>query len=193
MKEKIKKVYTEQITNWLSDFELRKLLYRNGPKKLPEITFDHLVRWYVQVDESGRDNYSAGGVIERFRHCKISIGASKSCRTIIEDYNNRNITKAEKYKIIKSVVHYEHNVPVKVMKQKLLQIAYPPKLAQVESVLNNEYDVIIISKEESTIIDSKYKESGEYFERLKHANVNFIDTNEKEDLINDISIWLNKK
>ena len=72
MKEKIRSVFAEQIKNWLSDKELRKLLIRNGHKKLPETAFDHLVRWYVQVDENGRDNYSAGGIIERFRHCKMS-------------------------------------------------------------------------------------------------------------------------
>jgi hypothetical protein len=80
------------------------------------------------------------------------------------------------------------------MKQKLLQIETPFTLKDVESVLNNDYEVIIISKEERRRIDSsKYKDAGEFLERLNYANVIIIDTNEKEELINDIILWLNKK
>jgi hypothetical protein len=194
MKEKIRSVFAEQIKNWLSDSELRKLLIRKGYKKLPEITFDHLVRWYVQVDENGRDNYSAGGIIERFRHCKISKEAMDLCRLIIRNEKTTTKSKTEKSKKLKAIVHYEHNVPVKVMKQKLLQIETPFTLKDVESVLNNDYEVIIISKEERRRIDSsKYKDAGEFLERLNYANVIIIDTNEKEELINDIILWLNKK
>jgi hypothetical protein len=194
MKEKIRSVFAEQIKNWLSDIELRQLLIRNGHKKLPEITFDHLVRWYVQVDENGRDNYSAGGVIERFRHCKMSKQALISCRLIIRDEKNIKKSKAEKSKKLKDIVHYEHNVPVKVMKQKLLQIETPFTLNEVEKVLNNDYEVIIISKDERKRIDSsKYKDTGEFSERLKYANVTLINTNEKVELINEINTWLNKK
>ena len=177
MKEKIRSVFAEQIKNWLSDIELRQLLIRNG-----------------QVDENGRDNYSAGGVIERFRHCKMSKQALISCRLIIRDEKNIKKSKAEKSKKLKDIVHYEHNVPVKVMKQKLLQIETPFTLNKVEKVLNNDYEVIIISKDERKRIDSsKYKDTGEFSERLKYANVTLINTNEKVELINEINTWLNKK
>ena len=194
MKEKIRSVFAEQIKNWLSDIELRQLLIRNGHKKLPEITFDHLVRWYVQVDDNGRDNYSAGGVIERFRHCNISKEALNLCRLIIREEKNINISKTEKSKKLKGVVHYEHNVPVKVMKTKLLQLEIPFTLKDVESVLNNEYEVIIISKGERKKIDSsRYRDTGEFLERLNYANIILVDTNEKDEFINEISLWLNKK
>jgi hypothetical protein len=107
------------------------------------------VRWYVQVDANGRDNYSAGGIIERFRHCKISKDALNKCREIINDEKNTNKSRSEKKKKLKGVVHYEHNVPVNVLKNKLLQIEKPITFEKVESVLNYEYEVIIISKYEN--------------------------------------------
>jgi hypothetical protein len=149
MKDKIRSVFAAQIKNWLSDNDLRNLLIRTGHKKLPEIAFDHLVRWYVQVDANGRDNYSAGGIIERFRHCKISKDALNICREIINDEKNTNKSRSEKKKKLKGVVHYEHNVPVNVVKKKLLQIEKPITFEKVESVLNYEYEVIIISKYEN--------------------------------------------
>ena len=194
MKDKIRSVFAAQIKNWLSDNDLRNLLIRNGHKKLPEIAFDHLVRWYLQADANGRDNYSAGGIIERFRHCKISKDALNICREIINDEKNTNKSRSEKKKKLKGVVHYEHNVPVNVLKNKLLQIEKPITFEKVESVLNYEYEVIIISKYENKKIDSgKYKDSGEFLERLEYANISLIESTEKDILINCINNWLNQK
>lgn len=194
MKNKIRSAFAEQIKNWLSDKEFRELLDRKKYKIMPEIAFDHLVRWYAQVDDNGRDNYSAGGIIERLHHCKISKEASSLCRDLIDDETYLKKSKSDKKTKLKSIVHYEHNVPVKIMKNKLLNLVPPFTVDDVKDVLNKDYEIIIISKAEMKKIDSSiYKASGEYEERLNYAEISLIDIEDKENLIYSINAWLNIK
>jgi hypothetical protein len=40
---------------------------------------------------------------------------------------------------------------------------------------------------------SKYKDSGEFLERLEYANISLIESTEKDILINCVNNWLNQK
>jgi hypothetical protein len=43
------------------------------------------------------------------------------------------------------------------------------------------------------IDSSKYKDSGEFLERLEYANISLIESTEKDILINCVNNWLNQK
>lgn len=209
---KSKEILIKYIIDFLKDpaIKKQKLLNRTNKKSIIEVCFDHIIRWTPQISEDGRDSYGID-VLERIKTHRIS---NRLFKEIISEINSTDFSAVsnknelnscfnELKKRINKKIHYEHNPPVEVIKQKLMKI-YSEKEdelneEEIHKILTLKYEVILISQEEHKALDSKaelnldgkqfkgkgLKKSGEFDERLKSINATLIDNNLKNTIFED--------
>ena len=188
MKNRIQEAFENQILNWLSNRELRALISREERKTLAETSFDLLIRWYPQISSDGRDSYGLD-IIGRLENAKVSMRA----KILIEQICNEFIgSKNELKKELKRVLHYEHNVPVDVIKKRLIQLE-TINIETIKTLLSNDYSIVLITKaEEQSLRENGYTSRGEYQERLDAISTILIDEETKSELIQTIKNRLNQ-
>ncbi|MBU2652276.1 MAG: hypothetical protein KKA81_15205 [Bacteroidetes bacterium] len=185
--------FIQEITRWLNNSIIRPHL--NKPKHIYNIAFHHLLRWYPQISEAGLDTYELD-FSERVSNWRVSRRAHKAIMAKLPDI--KELTKGKITDILKEITHPEHNAPVAVIKDKLLALKDITE-KNVEDILNAGYEVILISKEESKILnggkktdytlDGKkekgkgYSKSGSYSDRLNSIQAEIISKDEREHLI----------
>lgn len=143
----VKAHFENQIQNWLNDQNTRQFLHVRG--NLVNIAFHHLVRWYPQISNEGKDTYGLH-VIEKLENWKITQRAIKSFMS--ELLNRQPNSKVELNNLFKQLTHPEHNISVDRMKSILLALQ-DPTIEDVQNCLNNNYGVILISIEEKNVLN----------------------------------------
>ncbi len=186
MKNEIKHVFENQILDWLTNNNLRKLLIRTKKKTLAETSFDLLIRWYPQVAKDGSDSYGLD-ILGRIENSLVSEKAQNLLLEICENFSG---SKKELKNRIKKAVHFEHNSPVDVVKNKLLMLQ-DIKIENVRYILNDGYSIVIITKEEENLLRSKKLiKTGDFQFRLESIGAKLISEISKNDLINSLRIKL---
>jgi hypothetical protein len=182
MKKDIKSVFEHQISEWLTSQRLRALLTRTKKKTLAETSFDHLIRWYPQVSSDGRDSYGLD-IVGRLENSMISLNAKNLLTQICGEFKG---SKKELKHILKKSVHFEHNAPVDVIKNKLIQLQQVD-FNNIQTILNVGYYIVIITKEEENLLRKKgYAKKGECQERLNAIGAILINEETKSELIQTI-------
>jgi hypothetical protein len=189
-----KEIIAREITNWLDQDSIRNRL--NDSKNITNIAFHHMVRWYPQISNNGMDTYGLG-ILDKLTNWRLS---SRAYNAILERANELpiNATRAELNKALQSVFHPEHNVPVKIKKLELINLVNPD-FEIVRQTLENEYEVILITKQEARVLNgrrnSNYQldqqvvmgcgltSSGSYAERLHAIQAVTIPRTTQEELI----------
>lgn len=185
MKEKYREFYATEICRWLLNHDLISMLHRPNGKSLIETSFDHLVRWYPQIDELGRDTYGFTP-LERIERLPISERVMDDVITYLNSIVS--VSNGDFNEYFKKRIHYEHNAPVDVIKKELLKLD-KPDVKSVSSILNNGYDVVILKKEEVIKLASLgLSKKGSYEERLNAIGGSVIGLDEKMELINLIKL-----
>lgn len=188
MKNRIQEAFENQLLNWLSNRELRALISREERKTLAETSFDHLIRWYPQVSSDGRDSYGLD-IVGRLENSMISLNAKNLLTQICGEFKG---SKKELKHILKKSVHFEHNAPVDVIKNKLIQLQQVD-FNNIQTILNVGYYIIIITKEEENLLRKKgYAKKGECQERLNAIGAILINEETKSQLIRTIKNRLNQ-
>ena len=186
MKKEIKHVFENQILDWLTNKNLRSLLIRENRKTLAETSFDLLIRWYPQIATDGCDSYS----LDILGRIENSLVTEKAQNLLLEICGNFSGTKKELKNRLKKAVHFEHNSPVDVIKNKLLNLQ-DITIENVREILNEGYSIVIITKEEENLLRSKKLiKTGEFQFRMDSIGAKLINENSKNDLINSIKTRL---
>lgn len=184
--------FENQIFQWLDDENTRQHLIEAG--NLVNIAFHHMVRWYPQISNDGRDVYALN-VRQKLEHWEISNGAIESYKMKIQILEN--YTRSGLNDIFTQSTHPEHNISVSRMKSILLALNNPT-LQDVRDCLNDNYTVVLISKEEKNVLNGNPRKmyqidgrmvpgaglsvNGEANERLAAIGA-VIDRNNRQDLI----------
>jgi hypothetical protein len=184
--------FENQIFQWLDNENSRQHLTETG--NLVNIAFHHMVRWYPQISNDGKDTYALG-VMRKLENWEISRRAIESFKTNIQF--RENITKSELSKIFTQSTHPEHNISVNRMKSILLGLNNPT-LQDVRNCLNDNYKVVLISIEEKNVLNGNRRRmykiddqmvagagmrvNGEANERLTAISA-IIDHNDRQNLI----------
>lgn len=114
------------------------------------ITFRHLVRWYPQVSNNGKDTYSLN-FLEKLYNWEITERAIKAFKNAVKDKKDLSISKLNK--IFNKETHPEHNIPVDKMISRLLELQKNSTEQDVIDCLKNDYEVVIISNDESKVLN----------------------------------------
>jgi hypothetical protein len=189
-----KEIIAREITNWLNQESVRNRL--NGGKNIVNIAFHHMVRWYPQISNNGMDTYGLG-LLDKLTNWRLS---SRAHDAILERAHELpiNAIRAELNNAFRSILHPEHNVPVKVKKQELINLVNPD-IERVRESLEKEYEVILITKKEASVLNGRrncnyqldqqiiigcgLSSSGSYAERLHAIEAVIIPERTKENLI----------
>jgi len=154
--------------------------------KMFKILLYHLVRWYPQVTHAGDDVYGSS-IQVNIQNLPYTIRSEK----IITDILKSQITVSEKRKQFKEHTHHEHNPPVHVKAIELLNLNDEfLTLNSVKNILNDQYDVILITQEEKNVLNGNpnnlysldglqtngcgLSRTGNYSERLEAINAKLI-------------------
>lgn len=179
MKKEIQDLFQHQITEWLTNEKLRPHLTRTTNKTLAETSFDLLIRWYPQVASNGRDSYGLD-IIGRIENSIVSEKARDLLVDIVNDFQG---TKAQLKQNLKKAVHYEHNSPVDVIKRKLIGLENV-RLDEVKKILNEDYAIVLITKNEEELLRKKgFAKTGSFKERLEVIGAITLDEKSKKELI----------
>ncbi len=151
---------------------------------MSEINFDHLVRWYPQVCNQGRDSYGLDilNLVDNHLISKAAVNDLKSAMKI-------GLTKYD----LRKIVHYEHNQPVDVVRNKIIALFESNQFEeqQLRKILNDDYEVILIAKsEEQKLRKAKLTKKGSYNERLQKASIELIGTEEKSVFYDELAVYL---
>ncbi len=186
--------FENQIFTWLNNQEIRAQL--ETPNNLINIAFHHLIRWYPQISNNGFDTYKLNyeGKIRNWEISNRAILAfNETLNHLNEPYRHATFDLA-----LKESTHPEHNVSVNSKKSQLLNLQ-EPNLQNVRNCLNEEYKVILLSKEESNVLNGNIKNEykldgqslrgqgmrtrGSYNERLSAIGATIANQQAKDDLI----------
>lgn len=188
-----KEILAREITNWLIQRPYRDRL--NG-SNIIHIAFHHMVRWYPQISNNGMDVYGLG-IMDKLINWQLSSRASVAVMELA-DTLPVNATRADLNKAFRQILHPEHNVPVKVKKQELMHLANPD-FKIVRKALEMEYEVILITKQEASVLNGRRESSyvldnqmvrgcglsssGSYTERLEAISAVLLPESAQENLI----------
>lgn len=184
MKTAIQELIIQQIFDLLkkSSVEVRGT-------KMFKILLYHLVRWYPQVTDGGDDVY-ASSIQVNIQNLPYTVRSER----IITDILESQITDSEKRRQFKEHTHHEHNPPVHVIASELLNLSDEfLALNSVKNILNDQYDVILITQEEKIVLNGNpnnlysldgiqtngrgLSKRGSYSERLDAINSRLIKIN----------------
>ena len=147
-----KEHFEQQIHQWLSDNMINQKIKKQG--NIVNVSFHHLIRWSPQISSCGRDTYSLD-LIDKLRNWRITERAINSFRTAYDNLDpNSNISLLNK--TFNESTHPEHNISVNLMKMKLLEIENI-SIDSTRNCLQNNYEVILISKEERNVLNGNPK------------------------------------
>jgi hypothetical protein len=181
IKNQIKDLILDQLmlmSNYLN------LLQRGKYKKMSEVNFDHLVRWYPQICNEGRDSYGLD-ILKLVENHKISKAAIKSLSLAME----KNLTKDK----LRKTIHYEHNVPVDLVRNKIIKLFNTNQFSKndIKEILETEYEVILIAKsEESLLKKEKLTKKGSYNERILKGSIELANSDEKKLLYEKLKAYI---
>lgn len=189
--------FENQIFTWLNNQEIRAQLETTN--NLINIAFHHLIRWYPQISNDGRDTYKLNyeGKIKNWEISNRAIMAfNERLNQINEPYKGKTLDLA-----LKDSTHPEHNVSVNSKKSQLLNLEVP-NLQNVRNCLNEEYKVILLSKEESRVLNGNKRNEylldgqnirgqgmntrGSYEERLSAIGAIVANQQSKDDFIRSL-------
>lgn len=186
--------FEKEIFNWLNKKEIRPLLETKG--NLTNIAFHHLIRWHPQISDDGYDTYNLN-FIDKIRNWEISRRGIIAFEKKL-NHSDRLSSISLINKVLIESTHPEHNVSVDSKKQQLLKLENY-NLKTVQDCLNEEYKVILLTKEESNVlngsVNKEYKLDGKnirgkglrtigsYTERLNAIGASIATKQEKEALI----------
>ena len=148
MKE-MKDFFTNQIQIFLNDDFVLMQIKRKKGKTLIETCLDLMIRWCPQMNEEGRDTYSFD-IIRKLKTHRITIRAAELIGNLIDNYGTE--PREVFLERLNDNIHYEHNSPVNEIRIKLAQIKLPT-YADVSGILNDGYEVILMTKEESAVLN----------------------------------------
>lgn len=193
-----KTYFENQIFNWLNNPEVRPSL--DIGNNLINVAFHHLIRWHPQVSHEGFDTYKLN-CIEKLRNWEISDRAIIAVTERLAQINAPCRLKMLN-DVFFELTHPEHNVSVNLKKRQLLNLDNP-NLENVRSCLNDDYQVILLSKEESQtlngrpmkqyMLDGQYQSGkglstkGSYTERLEVIGATIADIQTKDELIRHLT------
>jgi hypothetical protein len=153
--------FENQIFQWLDDQNTRQHLIERG--NLVNIAFHHMVRWYPQISNNGKDTYALH-VMQKLENWEISQRAIDSFMMNIQF--RESITRGELNSTFVQSTHPEHNISVDRMKSILLALNNPT-LDDVRNCLNDNYNVVLISIEEKNVLNGNprrmYQMDGQLF------------------------------
>jgi len=188
-----KKYFENEIYEWLNKVNHNNLSQSNH---LINVAFHHLLRWYPQLSINGFDVYKLS-FIEKLSNWRITNRAIEAFWLEVKNLP-ANTKKTRLTEIFNQFTHPEHNVPVQVMKLKLIELD-DFSIEKVRLTLTTDYEVILISKEEENVLNGAINKSylldnneisgaglrkkGEAAQRLQAVNA-IIDEQKKIDLIN---------
>jgi hypothetical protein len=186
--------FENQIYTWLNNNEIRALLETKG--NLVNIAFHHLVRWFPQISDNGLDTYSLN-YIDKIRNWEISNRAIIAFQEKLNQITG-NHSRSQLNQVLKDSTHPEHNISVDSKKRQLLNLERP-NLQSVIECLNDGYKVILLSKDESSVLNGNPKNeyildgkiekgkgmrvNGTYEERLIEIGATVVDQKTKDNFI----------
>ena len=143
-----KEHFERQIHQWLSDNMVNHKIKDQG--NIVNVAFHHLIRWYPQISTCGRDTYALD-LIGKLRNWRITSRAINSFRQAYDNLDaNSNISLLNK--TFNESTHPEHNISVNLMKIKLLNLQQL-NIENIRNCLQNNYEVVLISKEEKNVLN----------------------------------------
>lgn len=156
---------------------------------------DLMIRWYAQLDQNGEDSYS-------------KFYASRVSKKALQKGDAKDVTVANKVNLILCAnlkyspaammelrkvhpeISYEHNPPVKYVREKLIELSDKLKIKGneinancVDTLLKDlKYSVVILTQGESDLLNGprSFKETGSYEVRRARVN-NKVDLTKWED------------
>ncbi len=189
--------FENQIYSWLNNNEIRPLLEAN--KNLVNIAFHHFIRWYPQISDNGLDTYSLS-YIDKVKNWEISDRAVIAFQERLNQINGRQ-SRSLLNQLLKETTHPEHNISVDSKKRQLLNLTRP-NLSIVKDCLNDGYKVILLSKDETNVLNGNPRNEyildgriehgrgmrvhGSYEERLNAIGATVIDQETKDKFIRDL-------
>jgi hypothetical protein len=189
--------FENQIYTWLNNNEIRALLETNG--NLVNIAFHHFIRWYPQISDNGLDTYSLN-YIDKIRNWEISNRAIIAFQDRLNQIPGRH-SRSQLNQVLKDSTHPEHNISVNSKKRQLLNLE-SPNLNSVINCLNDGYKVILLSKDESNVLNGNPRNEyildgriehgrgmrvkGSYEERLNTIAATVIEQQTKDNFIRNL-------
>jgi hypothetical protein len=189
--------FENQIYTWLNNNEIRELIGTNG--NLVNIAFHHFIRWYPQISDNGLDTYSLS-YIDKIRNWEISNRAINAFQERLNQIPGRH-SRSQLNQFLKDSTHPEHNISVNLKKSQLLNLEIP-NLNNVINCLNDGYKVILLSKDESNVLNGNPRNEytldgriengrgmrvqGTYEERLNTIAATVIDQQTKDNFIRNL-------
>lgn len=193
MSQAIKNFLAQRIHSVLSEKEYLSLLKVKGVsrRKIIDQALDLDIRWYAQCDSDGIDTYGYDLARVVMNH-RITKRAAIKLKGLLTD--GKAISELERS------VHYEHNPPVKVIREKLLDFTRNKSISikDVKKLLDTKYEVIILSNDENLVLnrangtfslDGKpkvacgYSVKGSWKERLEKIDAKFASAQERKSLV----------
>jgi hypothetical protein len=168
-----------------------------------EILAREITNWLIQrpyrdrlISNNGMDTYGLG-IMDKLINWQLSSRASDAVMELAATLPV-NATRADLNKAFRQILHPEHNVPVKVKKQELMHLANPD-FKIVRKALEMEYEVILITKQEASVLNGRRKSSyvldnqmvrgcglsssGSYTERLEAISAVLLPESAQKNLI----------
>ena len=183
MRSEIKNLFVLHLQMIIENPSSARYLTRPKYKNMVEILFAHLIRWYPQISFEGRDTYALG-IEEKIEHHEISKDALRVLREAMLNGKNK--------KSMKKLLHYEHNVPVDMVKRRLIELirAGRADFEEIRRLMDSSYEVILISKaEESMIKRMGFTKTGTFDERMNAAGIRLCDSNLKMQILSELKAY----
>lgn len=165
---------------------------------MQRILLDHLIRWYVQVNEDEQDVYGLY-MTDWVAHAEVTRLAAQALREVCQTQEGHR-TRSMRQGALRKVVHFEHNAPVKVKRLEMLQLLQQDEILRedVERILNAGYGIEVISTVELAHLNGhQLRASGSASERTAAlqsafygAENMYLSANEREQLKNELALFL---
>jgi hypothetical protein len=162
MRSEIKNLFVLHLQMIIENPSSARYLTRPKYKNMVEILFAHLIRWYPQISFEGRDTYALG-IEEKIEHHEISKDALRVLREAMLNGKNK--------KSMKKLLHYEHNVPVDMVKRRLIELIRAGRA------------------EESMIKRMGFTKTGTFDERMNAAGIRLCDSNLKMQILSELKAY----
>lgn len=137
-----------QIHQWLTREEIREHL-ENG-NSLLSIAFKKMIRWHPQVSMIDHADIYGLSFWRKINEWRMTNRAIESFMQEIDGLINPRL--GDLNRALKVSTHPEHNIPVSLMSQKIINLQ-TPMLNDVSNLLNTNYEVLLISQHEKSVLN----------------------------------------
>lgn len=194
----IKQFLVTSIQGLLAELQNENPAAFQNTGSMQRILLDHLIRWYVQVNEDEQDVYGLY-MTDWVDHAKVTRLAAQALREVCQTQEGHR-TRSMRQGALRKVVHFEHNAPVKVKRLEMLQLLQQDEILRedVERILNAGYGIEVISTVELAHLNGhQLRANGTAVERTEALQGEFYGTdsmylsaNEREQLKNELALFL---